>query len=419
MKSERHGRGNNTGKGRRILDVACVVMTAVFLGYLWVGFWFPDPYFLAGRGVAGRFLFQILPLVLLPLAFVLTALLLLLRDRAMKKNLLLMLFSLVMLGLLLYPLADLLWYVRGKQKSRTMVEMYHPYLQLKPRLPEIAGLSPSGKGLLIFCLGGSTTEMKDSRGRGWPERVEAELRYRTGNDSIFVYNLGRQWYTTQHSLFNYEVNLRKYRPDFLIVMHNINDFLQNADFSYFSRGTFREDYGHFYGPSAQLPDQYGLFGHFRESFARCWYHQPREVISQDTFPGVVPFTRNLKTLIELARLDSTQVILLSQPNLFSEEMGDEAKRVCSMVNKEAVGPGQQWDFATAIRGMRLYNNLIREVAREEGALFIDLEREIPKTLTWFFDEVHYKDTTFNIIGTALGREIARSGLLNAPNDSIE
>jgi hypothetical protein len=411
--------GKNKSNVRRILAVAGVVMAAVLLGYLWVGFWFPDPYFLAERGVACRFLYQILPLTLLPLGFLLMALLLLLRDRALRKNLLLLLFSLVLLGLLLYPLADLLWYVRGKQKSRTMVAMYHPYLQLKPRLPDVADLPRSGKGILIFCLGGSTTEMKDSRGRGWPERVEAELRSRSCNDSIFVYNLGRQWYTTQHTLFNYEVNLRKYRPDLLIVMHNINDFLQNADFSYFSRGTFREDYGHFYGPSAQLPDQYGLFGHFRESLARCWYHRPREVIRQDTFPGVVPFTRNLKTLIQLARLDSTQVILLSQPNLFSEKMGEEAKRVCSMVNKEAVGPGQQWDFETAIRGMRLYNDLVKEVAREEGALFIDLEREIPKTLTWFFDEVHYNDTTFNVIGTTLGREIARSGLLHTQHDSIE
>ncbi len=63
--------------------------------------------------------------------------------------------------------------------------------------------------------------------------------------------------------------------------------------------------------------------------------------------------------------------------------------------------------------MRQYNTLIGEIALEDDVLFIDLEKAIPKNLTWFFDEVHYRDTTFNLIGTTLAREIARTGILHS------
>ena len=35
-------------------------------------------------------------------------------------------------------------------------------------------------------------------------------------------------------------------------MHGINDLLCNADFSYLSRGEFREDYGHFLGAVTRI-----------------------------------------------------------------------------------------------------------------------------------------------------------------------
>ncbi len=401
------------GRPQRILATMVLIPIGFFLVYLWAGFLHPDPWFLAGRGVASRIMYHYFPLVVLPALFFLTGAILLLRNRTLARHLQFMFLAVIFLFLLIYPLADILWYLRGRQKSQTMVALYHPYLQLKPRLPQESDLPPSGSGHVIFCLGGSTTEMKDSRGKGWPERLQSELRDMTGDDSIWVCNLGRQWYTTLHTLINYQTNLRSYHPDLLIVMHNINDLLQNADFSYFSRGPFRADYGHFYGPSAQLPDQYGLFGHHWENLVRCWYHRPREMVNQDSFPGLTSFTRNLRNLLELARLDSTKVILLSQPTLLTEDMNNQARDACVMVKREAVGPDKQWSFETAICGMRQYNTRIGEIAREEGVLFIDLEKAIPKNLTWFFDEVHYRDTTFNLIGTTLAREIARTGILHS------
>lgn len=394
---------------KRGLSLLILLLAGVPLFWAWAGFFFPDPYFTVMAGMGSRLICQIVPLVLLPLGYGLLAVILLTRNRELSRNLLLLSLSLLVLLLVLYPVADMLWSLRGRERSRAMADQGHSFLQLKP--PWSAVPDTTRAVTTLFCLGGSTTEMRDSRGIGWPERVEEELCRMTGRKNIEVYNMGRQWYTTLHSLINYEVTLRQYHPEVIIVMHNINDFLQNADFSYFSKGPFREDYGHFYGPVVYLTEPGGLFAKFSEKLGHFWYHHPREVIEEASFPGEAVFRRNLTTLIELARLDGTRVILMSQPTLLHDGMDARMRGVCTMVTREAVGSTKQWSFATAIRGMERYNAAIRETAISEGVPFIDLEKTVPKTLTWFFDEVHYQDTTFPLISATVAREIIRMGLL--------
>lgn len=386
-----------------------LLLAGVPLFWAWAGFFFPDPYFTSIAGIGTRLIYQIVPLVLLPLGFGLLAVILLTRNKELSRNLMLLSISLLIFLLVLYPVADMLWSLRGRARSQAMAQQGHSFLQLKPAWSDVPDTSRAVT--TIFCLGGSTTEMGDSRGIGWPERVEEELRRMTGRKNIEVFNMGRQWYTTLHTLINYEVNLRQLHPEVIIVMHNINDFLQNADFSYFSKGPFREDYGHFYGPVVYLAEPGGLFAKFSEKLGHFWYYHPREVIDEASFPGEAAFRRNLTTLIELARLDGTSVILMSQPTLLHDGMDAEMHGVCSMVTREAVGSDKQWSFPAAIRGMERYNAAIRETATREGVPFIDLEKAVPKTLTWFFDEVHYQDTTFPLISSTIAREIIRLGLL--------
>jgi hypothetical protein len=397
---------------KKIVLWCIIIISGFFLGYLWIGFFHPDPFFLSRSGLAGRFIYLFLPLTLIPVVYGLITSLILIKNKKLVQNILILIATVVVLVFLIYPLLDIIYYRNAKSNGKLQTGQYHPYLQLKPNLPEALGKTSGKKITTIFCLGGSTTEYKDSRGIGWTDKLENELRQIYHTDSIVVFNFGRQWFTTLHTLINYETNLRKYKPDVIIVMHNINDFLQNADFSYFSKAPFREDYGHFYGPSANIFEQYGLFGKYWTNLRHFWYYKPRVYFDQDTFPGLKPFTANIKTLIELARLDSTKVVLLSQPNIFSEIMDEETKRACTMVNREAVGKEKQWGFRTAFIGMKQYNERIKEIAEKENVYFIDLERYVPKSLLYFFDDVHYNDTTFTIIGKTLSQEIARSAVIS-------
>lgn len=382
-----------------------VVSIGIILGYIWFGFLFPDPYYVSRLTFIGRVIYQWGPRISIPLFYTLLIIIIVMKNRKSAKILSMWIFIILLVGLIAYPILDILYFSKTQLHRKVITKQYHPYLQLKPNLPEKIENTYGENTLRIFCLGGSTTEFKNNKGIGWPEMLEKKLRIAYNSDSVSVYNLGRQWYTTLHSLINYETNLREYKPDVIILMHNINDFLHNADFSYLSNGPFRQDYGHFMGPSANIFGCNGLFGSHWPRLTAMWYHEPRDTIEQHSFPGLESFTRNINTLIELAKLDSVNLILMTQPNILSNDMDDQIKQVCNMVNFEAVGKKSRWDYSTAHNGMRLYNERIKEISELNGVNFIDLEKYVPKTLTFFSDEVHYSDTTFTIISDVIANEI--------------
>ncbi|MFC2061232.1 SGNH/GDSL hydrolase family protein [Elusimicrobiota bacterium] len=319
------------------------------------------------------------------------------------KNAAMVAISIFMALLIIYPILSL-YYYREKDLGK-----YHPYFQLAPnKVP--AALQTKENSLVIICLGGSTTEFKDSAGLGWPKRVEQLLQNQLKNKNVSVLNQGRQWYTTLHSLINYETNLRQHKPDVLIVMHTINDLLHNADFSYFSHGSFREDYGHFYGPVNDLITRVSLEKRLLNFIGHFWYHFSRKTIDTETFPGEISFENNLKTLIDIAKKDKTRIVLVTQPSLYRKNIPEHFKSALYMLNSEAIGPNYKWSYNTALSGFERYNSIIRRIAREYNVDLIDLETQIPKTLEYFKDDVHYHDKTFTLVSSEITKALLK--LLN-------
>jgi hypothetical protein len=77
-----------------------------------------------------------------------------------------------------------------------------------------------------------------------------------------------------------------------------------------------------------------------------------------------------------------------------------------MIRVEAINDTIVWSSETVVNGMEQYNGALKTIAREEGLLLIDLEQEIPKSLLWFRDEVHYQDTTFSVIAPFVAKHLA-------------
>lgn len=74
-------------------------------------------------------------------------------------------------------------------------------------------------GLLrIACLGGSTTE------DGYPAILQTELRERLPDRPVQVMNFGTVGWTSAHTLVNYCLNVRHYRPDIVVIHHGANEF---------------------------------------------------------------------------------------------------------------------------------------------------------------------------------------------------
>ncbi|MCB0334179.1 MAG: SGNH/GDSL hydrolase family protein, partial [Bdellovibrionales bacterium] len=224
-------------------DALLFLIFLVFGGWFFYGFTRTDPYLAAqtswmlakGLPLCGAVLYVLFLLLLLGLR----------TGYLSSSSFFLVIGGLGIGALILFPFGSEWFY--HKRFTRKL-EGYHSILQLSPPAYEPRAV----EGKKIFCLGGSTTAWADSQGQDWPSRVQSKLREQTREESVQIYNLGKEWYTTLHSLINYETNLRTHKPDMIIVMHGVNDLLMNADFSYFSTGAFREDYVHFLGPIKDL-----------------------------------------------------------------------------------------------------------------------------------------------------------------------
>jgi len=389
----------NNKKFINVKNIIVIILFLIVSGYLYIGFYYPDDIFIKANPIfyyISIFIRISFPILILLIILLYRAVYL---GRIKLSSIVLLLFALLFVILLVYPFGEYFY----KKRYRMNLDKYHTFLQLNPPLPSDVDTNYFN----IFCLGGSTTEFRDSRGRDWPGLTQKLIREKYNIDSIRFYNLGKQWYTTQHTLINYIQNLRKFKPDVIIVMHNINDLLINADFSRFSNGNFREDYGHFLGPEA-LMIKYGSLAEFIFNNLKLLWYRPEPVdIKTDKFPGLVSFRNNLKTLTELARNSDTKIIFMTQPNIYKQKMTSEELQSLNMLNREAIGDGIRWTYETALSGIKKYNDTIRELSNELNVPLVDLEKVVPKSLDYFYDDVHYTDKTYDLISSYLSDELLK------------
>jgi hypothetical protein len=97
-----------------------------------------------------------------------------------------------------------------------------------------------------------------------------------------------------------------------------------------------------------------------------------------------PYKKRLERLITICQEHHIAPVLLTQPVLY----GDIVDKTTGV----ALGHkfvAKDMDGATAWDILELYNDVTREVGREQGALVIDLAREMPKDSRYYFDLAHY------------------------------
>lgn len=379
--------------------------------YLLRGFFFSDPYFFDSKWnpIAYRIL-QITRMAL-PVA-VLAALLSAWRIERILRNPIQVIppvISLLITLLITYPLLNLYY----RYSHRPNLTRYHSFLQISPRTtsslptqkPTIPLQYPSAhRPLRILTLGGSTTAWKGSTGRGWTDMLSEQLSANLYGRPVELINGATEWYTTAHSLIHYQFNLDNIEADIIIIMHAINDLLTNADFSYYSSGAFRADYGHFHGPLQRIlyrrDEPLEVLHDFLQA---AWYHHPRTIIETEQFPGKDAYRRNMERLIAHAVRRGSLVVLLTQPFLYRSSLSEEEFQYLYMVRREAIGPHKQWSLETALAGMEQYNEEVRKMASEGSVQIFDLETSVPKTLEFFQDDVHYTDKAHTLIARELTR----------------
>lgn len=284
------------------------------------------------------------------------------------------------------------------------------------RGPEIEETKPEGT-YRILCLGGSSTygHGPTSNATTWPGRLQTRLREALPEREIEVINGGCQGFTSYESLANYAFRGIALEPDLVIVYHAINDM----------RGALYE------GIQSDNTHRRAVFPRFKENWLdKCWtyltlraYFTGYRNRSRDLGSWVITdyderagldkfrwtsdkgfdnFERNLNSIVTLAKSNGTKVLLATQAMKVSTLMGKKSK------------PDQ-------LRGFHHANNLVRKVAKQRKAQFVDLGPKVTQLgldrekkglkPNLFTSEVHVTDEGADAISREFAAAILRRGLV--------
>lgn len=292
--------------------------------------------------------------------------------------------------------------IKGKVSFRTDKEGF-----ILPNLMEDNRLTKAS--LTIAFLGGSTTEcLIVSEASRFPVLVGKNLKSALSKD-IYVINAGCAGDTLQDSINSLFNKIMNYKPDVVVMMHAINDaglllvkgdygerMIQEPDNSY--RAIFRI-----------LTTKSSLLGFLRDKYAQISIN--REVLANakrinnqginipssqeftDLKDAVFEFGSRLKVFIDMCKDFGITPVLMTQP--FTSKPDRELN---------------EYEIKTFLSGMSFlepFNDEIRKICAERGVLLIDLEKQIPKTEKYFYDQVHFTDDGSILVSDIITRDLAK------------
>ena len=256
--------------------------------------------------------------------------------------------------------------------------------------------------LTIITIGGSTTEcFYLSDGRTWPDLLGENLSREFNR--VWVNNAGLDGATTFRHLILMEDYVVKLRPKVVLFLVGINDvgagdleaaatppghdlrrrwrallyrsevFALGQNLSrYFvaqSRGLHHTQVDlRTAGTLDQLPSG---------AASRMW---------RDYEAGSLPFfAARLSMLVKVCRDHGIEPVLITQPTLYGPGVDP-----VTGVDLEVVKVGDK-NGRFMFQAIDLYNGVTRQVAQTNGALLIDLARELPRDSAFYYDFLHYTE----------------------------
>jgi lysophospholipase L1-like esterase len=257
----------------------------------------------------------------------------------------------------------------------------------------------------IFTVGGSTTEcFYLSDGDDWPAQLAATLPTLNGRPT-WINNAGLDGHSTfGHTILLTEI-LWQYKPDYIIYLvganevgrydlrdhrqdgiiargqHGLRETLtrmaQVSDLAALTdnliRGLRARNHGvtHTHIDFATLPKRIATVEELQQTLSvnETWY--------------IPAYKERLERLMQLTLEYGITPILMTQPVPYGPAIDPETGVDMSTIMVRDGSGYQRW------RELELYNEVTREVARNYQITLIDLERELPKNTTFYYDLIHF------------------------------
>lgn len=273
----------------------------------------------------------------------------------------------------------------------------------------------------IVFLGGSTTECQymEEQNR-FPYLVGVLLEQKTGL-KINSYNSANSGNDSLHSLNILLNKVLPLRPHIVVMMHNINDLAVLMHYkSYWHNSPTRSTIIIDTSKSAPfvnfktaatdifailknllIPHLYGELVVKKLCKGSALEFSREEKLSLEKKYILDEFGMNLQTFINICKARKIIPVLMTQQNRIAELDDEESVELFKPLMDMGIDPKAYKEIYNSI------NAAIREIGEINDITVIDLDREIPHTVEYLYDIVHFNDK-----GSILASEIIAEKLLN-------
>jgi len=267
----------------------------------------------------------------------------------------------------------------------------------------------------ILIVGGSTSEsLYLNNEETWPYILMNKLEKTKDNKKVITMNIGKSGHGLRNNILALKYLPKDYEPDLIIMLTGANDVLfklsrkegwvpfNEDEFNNTETYTFSVSPGYTWKStiiykiyrvldlkSKNIKPQDGIGNtlvenRLKRQNAKIWINE-----TPDLNLALKDYERNLNRVINLSKEKNSTLIFLTQPYLWKENMTQEEDASLWMTNdfEEIYYPTE-----TMIYSMEVFNKRLLTVCENNKNIYcIDLEKDVPKTLDYMYDDMHFNE----------------------------
>lgn len=259
--------------------------------------------------------------------------------------------------------------------------------------------------LSVVFLGGSTTEChymgEEER---FPFLVGRQLETSLGR-KVNTYNSGMAGNNSLHCLFLLQGKVLPLRPQAVVFMECINDInylMIMGDYwsNNPSRGIVHDKE---YNPIKMMIIKYLKGGAEVSGSREDEFSGARQKGSKTSAAdSAAQYRKNIELFIYICRQHGLTPVLMTQFNRYTEQLPPNLQR--QMENFEKMGIAYD-EYRKAYMNL---NETLRNVAKEQKVLLIDLDRLVPKTQEFMYDVVHLNANGARFAAAIISQRLAEA-----------
>ena len=292
---------------------------------------------------------------------------------------------------------------------------FDPYYQVSPPKFKVPYIKEANE-YRIIAIGGSTTrDPRKKEEENYPFLLQQLLQAKFPDKKITVLNGGMNWYCSKHSLMFYTEYAQLFHPDLVLVMDGINDVYRSFSPRDFAIGEFQPDYRHFYGASihgaAPVSLEHSIFHAGQEDLTD--YKKTKFPFSD--FLAFNSFRQFETSLTGYIQADGAKCMLIMQPSIYQSTISDSVEKVLwfgkSLCNRNSNGQKTYPDAASMKTAMDSFVIAVKTISFQQNCLLLNADSGIPKTLSYFNDDVHYTSTGDSLLAQLVFNKIISAGII--------